>query len=204
MNNLLAIKGLTYSKGERKRASGVHRGSRTICFDGGGKHSSSRLKEQAGRRPQLDESQLQPMEVSLDRSATTGATKRTAETQLTPNTVEGYIGGPRSFDEHQEVQLQVITIDEDSRGHATIPSSCLTETCTLQDERKNLITWNLFGVVRRVKKSEAADGTHVRMKILAHNKGDLVRWRFVSMEINQYERHDVCAGTPTLKVFRMC
>ena len=49
-------------------------------------------------------------------------------------------------------------------------------------------------MIRRVKKSEATDGTHVRMKINAHNKGDLVRWTLVSMEVNQYERHDVFAG----------
>ena len=40
------------------------------------------------------------------------------------------------------------------------------------------------------------------MKIFAHNKGDLVRWRLVSL-VNQNERHDVFAGTPALKVFRM-
>ena len=57
-------------------------------------------------------------------------------------------------------------------------------------------------MIRRVKKSEAIDGIHVRMKIIAHNKGDLVRWILVSL-VNQYERHDVFAGTPALKVFRM-
>ena len=51
-------------------------------------------------------------------------------------------------------------------------------------------------MVRRVKKREATDGTHVRMKIIAHNKGDLVRWRLVSVEFNHFERHDVFAGTP--------
>ena len=65
-----------------------------------------------GAAPQLDEKQLQPMEVSLDQRATTGATKRTAETQLTPNTVEGYIGGLRSFDGHQDVQTNVMSAIE--------------------------------------------------------------------------------------------
>ena len=60
-----------------------------------------------------------------------------------------------------------------------------------------------FGVIRRVKKSEATDGTHVRMKVIASEKGYLVCWRLVSMEVNQYERHDVIAGTPPLTVFRM-
>ena len=58
-------------------------------------------------------------------------------------------------------------------------------------------------MIRRVKKSEATDGTHVRMKVIGSEKGDLVRWRLVSMEVNQYERHAVFAGTPALKVFRM-
>ena len=53
-------------------------------------------------------SQVQPMEVSLDQRAATGATKRTAETQLTSNTVEVYIGGLRSFDGHQDVQTNLM------------------------------------------------------------------------------------------------
>ena len=69
----------------------------------------------------------------------------------------------------------------------------------MRDEKKELDQVESFGVIRRVKKSEATDGTHVRMKIIAHNKGDLMRWRLV----NQDERHDVFAGTPALKVFRM-
>ena len=30
-----------------------------------------------------------------------------------------------------------------------------------------------------------------------------MRWRLVSIEVHQYERHDVFAGIPALKVFRM-
>ena len=55
---------------------------------------------------------------NVERASTTGATKRTTETQLTPNTVEGYIGGLRSFDGHQDVQTNVMpsnqTAKEDS------------------------------------------------------------------------------------------
>ena len=58
-------------------------------------------------------------------------------------------------------------------------------------------------MIRRAKKSEATDGAHLPMKIIAHSKGDLVRWRLVSMEVNHYKRHDVFVGTPALKVFRM-
>ena len=60
-----------------------------------------------------------------------------------------------------------------------------------------------LGVVRSVKKSEAIDGTHVRMKVIASEKEDLVRCRCLSMEINQHERPDVFACTRALKVFRM-
>ena len=51
-----------------------------------------------GASPQLDEEQVQNMDVSLDQSDTTGATKRRAEIQLSPNSVEGHIGGLRSVD----------------------------------------------------------------------------------------------------------
>ena len=58
-----------------------------------------------------------------------------------------------------------------------------------------------FGVIRRVQKSEATDGTHVRMKMIECEKWDLVRSRLVSMEINQHERCDVFAGTLALNIF---
>ena len=64
--------------------------------------------------------------------------------------------------------------------------------------RKKELDQLAFGVVRRVKKSEATDTTHVRMKIIARNKGDLVRWKLVSMEVN-HERHDVFAGTSAIE-----
>ena len=53
--------------------------------------STDQVVERAGgASPQLDEEQVQPMDVSMDQSATTGAKrKRSAETQLTPNSVEG-------------------------------------------------------------------------------------------------------------------
>ena len=56
------------------------------------------VERAGGTAPQPDVSQAQPMEVSLEQRVTTGATKLTAETQLTPNSVEGYIRGLRSFD----------------------------------------------------------------------------------------------------------
>ena len=151
----------------------------------------------------------------MDQRAATGATRRTAETQLTPNTVEGYIGGLRSFDGDQDAQKNVMsaiettkddsaaeTIDEDSRQYDYYTGEFLDrDKCIAgrKKERKNFDQLESFGVIRRVKKSEATDRTHVRMKIIAHHKSDLVRWRLVSMEVNQYERHDVFAGTPRIE-----
>ena len=150
------------------------------------------------------------MEVLPEQRGRTGATKLAAETQLTPNSVEGYIGGLRSFDGHQDVQTNVMsaiettnedsaaeTIDEDSRRYDHYTGELLDRTKYLAGRKKELDQLESFRVIRRVKKSEATDGAHVR------NKGDLVRWRLVSMEVNHYERHDVFAGTPVLKVFRM-
>ena len=57
-----------------------------------------------------------------------------------------------------------------------------------------------FSVIRREKKGEAADGIHVRMAAIPSENGDLVCWRLVSIEVNQYERYDVFADTQALKV----
>ena len=82
----------------------------------------------------------------------------------------------------------------------TIPESFLTEPSTL-GRKKELDQLESLGMIRRVKKSEATGSTHVRMKIITQNKGDGAG-DLVSM-VNQYERHDVFAGTPAMKVFRM-
>ena len=50
-----------------------------------------------GASRQLDENQLQFMDAKRDRNATTIATKQRADTQLTPNNVEGCIGGLKNF-----------------------------------------------------------------------------------------------------------
>ena len=60
-----------------------------------------------------------------------------------------------------------------------------------------------FSVIRRGKKSEAIDGIHVRMAAILSENGDLVRWRLVSIDLNQYERFDGFADTQALKVFPM-
>ena len=60
-----------------------------------------------------------------------------------------------------------------------------------------------YSVIRRGKKSEAIDGMHVRMAAIPSENGDLVRWRLVSSEVNQYERYDGSVDTQALKVFPM-
>ena len=60
-----------------------------------------------------------------------------------------------------------------------------------------------FSVIRRGKKSEAVDGTHVRLAANPSEIGGLVRWRLVSIQVNQHERYDGFADTQALKVFPM-
>ena len=89
------------------------------------------------------------------------------------------------------------TIDEDSRRYDYHTGKLLDRTKYITGRKKELDQLDSSEVIRR----EATDGINVRM-IIAHNEGDLVRWRPVSV-VNQYERHDVFAGTPALKGFRM-
>ena len=71
----------------------------------------------------------------------------------------------------------------------------MTESSTLiTGRKKEHDQLESFGVIRR----EATDGIHVRMMIIAHNRGDLVRWKSVSTNVT-----DVFASTPALKVFSM-
>ena len=58
-----------------------------------------------------------------------------------------------------------------------------------------------FSVIRRVKKSEAINGIHVRMAAIPSEMGDLARWRLVNMEVNQHERYDGFADTQDGKCF---
>ena len=78
--------------------------------------------------------------------------KLAAETQLTPNSVEGYIGCLRSFDGHQHVQTNVMlaietmnedsaaeTIDEDYTGELLDRTKFIIGRKKELVERKNLI-----------------------------------------------------------------
>ena len=63
------------------------------------KANTDQVNERAGGvSRQLDVNQLQPMEVSLDRSDMTGTTKRKTEIQLMPNNCDGCIDGLKRFD----------------------------------------------------------------------------------------------------------
>ena len=60
-----------------------------------------------------------------------------------------------------------------------------------------------FQCVRREKKSETVDGTHVRLAAIPSEKVDFVRWRFVSIDVNQHERYNGFVDRQALKAFPM-
>ena len=66
------------------------------------------VERDGGASCQLDENQWQTMGVSPDQNATTNATKRRTETQLTTNSVESYIGGLRNVAGHQAERADVL------------------------------------------------------------------------------------------------
>ena len=84
-----------------------------------------------------------------------------------------------------------------SRQYDYCTEQLLERDTNIAGRKKELHQLESFAVIRHVKKSEATDGTHLRVKSTVHNEGDFVRWRFASLEVNQYKRHDVFAGTPT-------
>ena len=80
------------------------------------------------------------------------------------------------------------TIDDESRRHDF-------HTAKLLDRDKYVAGWKgglgrivAFGVIQSVKTSEATDGTYVRMKVITSERGDLMRWKHVSAEVNQHDR----------------
>ena len=57
------------------------------------------------------------------------------------------------------------------------------EYCTGKLWDRNKCVAKHVSVIRRVKKSEAFGGAHGRMAAIPSEKGDFVRWRFVSIEV---------------------
>ena len=59
-----------------------------------------------------------------------------------------------------------------------------------------------YEVYEEIPNSEAVGGKHVGGFPIAHNKGPIVRWRFVATEINYEARQDNQQGTPPLMIVR--
>ena len=158
-----------------------------------------------GAALQSDVSQAQPMDVSLDQEATTTAAKQRAGTQLTTNNVESGIGDLKKVAGHQaeraDSMLPVEAIKYSANTIADVNHQY--EHCTGKLWDRDKCFAKHFSVIRRGKKSEANEGTHVRMAAIPSENGDLVRWRLVSIEVNQYEKYDGFADTQALKVFPM-
>ena len=118
------------------------------------------------------------MDVSLDQQDTAIATKQRAGTQLTTNNVEIGIGDLRSVAGHQAERADSMFPVEAMKYSANTIADV-----GYKDEHYTEKLWDRdkcvakhFSVIRRVKKSEAIDGTHVRMAAIPPEKGDLVRW----------------------------
>ena len=108
-----------------------------------------------GAAPQPDVSHAQPMEVSLDQLRNVWQKHK-----LTPNTVEGYIGGLGSFDGHQDGQTDVTSateitkddsaaeaIDEDSRRYDYYTGELLDRDKYIAGRKKELDQLESFGVI---------------------------------------------------------
>ena len=73
-------------------------------------------------------------------------------------------------------EFSVDTIDDDCRRYDYYTGTLLDrDKYIIAGRKKELDQMEAFGVIRLVKKSEATDGSHVRMKVIASEKGDLVR-----------------------------
>ena len=84
---------------------------------------------------------------------------------------------------------------------ADVSYQCQQYTGKLWDRNKCVAKH--FNVIRQGKKNEAIDGTLVLLAAILSEKGDLVRWRYVSIEVNQHDKYDGFADTQAVKVFPM-
>ena len=137
---------------------------RTVAMD---EANTDQVVERAdGASRQLDENQ----------NVTTGATKQRAGTQLTPNNVEGCVGCLRSFDGHQAEQADWMlsveaikkssanTTDDVSHRYDSHTGKLRNRDYYIARRKEEFDEMEVFSGFRRVKKSEAIDGAHVRMK----------------------------------------
>ena len=66
-----------------------------------------------------------------------------------------------------KVEFSVDIIDDDCHQYVYFTRKLLDRDKYIAVRKKELDQMEAFGVVRRVKKSEGNDGTHVRMKVIA-------------------------------------
>ncbi len=59
-----------------------------------------------------------------------------------------------------------------------------------------------YEVYEEILNSEALGGKHIGGFPIAHQKGQIVRWRFVATEVNYEARQDNQQGTPPLMIVR--
>ena len=57
-------------------------------------------------------------------------------------------------------------------------------------------------MIRREKKSEAIDGIKRRMTAISSEAGNLVSWKFVSIDVNQLEVYEEFADAQAVKAFK--
>ena len=133
------------------------------------------------------------MEVSLDQNATTVDTMQGVRTPSTAYNAKDDGIGLRSFDEHQDEQAELRSSAEAMNKSSTNTIRYDHYTEKLQDPYKYIAKRKrveAFSVIRGVVKSEAIDGTHVRMKEIGKSSYEFVDFvqRKVDKVIKRIER----------------
>ena len=119
------------------------------------------------------------MDVSLDQDDMTVATKQRTRTPSILNNAEGDgMVGLRSFDGHQDDQAELGSSEAMKKSSTnTIRYDLCTEKLQHRDERiAKRKRVEAFSVIRRVVKSEAMNGTHVRTKEIGKSSFEYVEF----------------------------
>ena len=95
-------------------------------------------------------------------------------------------------------ESSVNTTEDVSHRYCHYTGNLRDQDMYIAEQEKEFVRMKGFSVIRRVKRCEVTDGTHVRMRAIASEEGDRVCWMKVD---DQNGRHDVDAGTHALKVF---
>ena len=157
------------------------------------------VETNGGASRQLDENQWQTMDVSLSQNATATATE---QTQLTTNSVESCSSGLTNVAGHQGERADVLLPIEAMKCSANT-----IDDVNYQYEHR---TGKLWGQKQMRCTAFQCDSTgdekwrHSWYSCVYDSdpiwKMDFVRWRLVSIEVNQHERYDGFADTQALKV----